>query len=161
MRLSRWPGVPSNHSRILTRAEENPDSNKLLTTRLINDMKPLRFQVHYATFQAQSIAAKLSRQEYTESDNDLDTYNKMYARIQQALKALEETDREEANRRGDMATQVMRHGVPMEFPVKAVVGLWIMSNICFHVSMTYAILRKEGVPIGKRDWSRTFASEYI
>jgi hypothetical protein len=36
-----------------------------------------------------------------------------------------------------------------------------MPNIYFHVSMAYAIIRKAGVPLGKRDWSRAFVSDYI
>jgi len=148
-------------SQILTHAEKHPESTSLLTARLIDDMKPLKFQVHYATFQAQYLAAKLSGREYTEPDDDLDMYEKMQARIQQALEALKETDRETANGRADAMTQCARSDHMMEVPVKGVVTLVNMPNIYFHVSMAYAILRKEGVPLGKRDWSRGFVGEYI
>ena len=154
-------GALKSLSQILSRAEEHPDSIKLLTARLTDDMKPLSFQVHYATFQAQYLAAKLSGQEYAEPQDDLDTYEKMQARIQQALEVLKEVDRETANGRAEAITQFARHEHMMEVPVKAVVGVLNMPNIYFHVSMAYAILRKEGVPLGKRDWSRDFVSEYI
>lgn len=85
----------------------------------------------------------------------------MEARIQQALEVLKEIDRETANGRADMTTQFARTGYMMEAPVKGVVGLVNMPNIYFHVSMAYAILRKEGVPLGKRDWSRGFVGDYI
>jgi len=148
-------------SQILTRAEEHPDSTSLLTARLIDDMKPLSFQVHYATFQAQYLAAKLSEKEYAEPEDDLDTYDKMQARIQQALEALKAVGRETANGNADTITQFARSDHVMEVPVKGVVSLVNMPNIYFHVSMAYAILRKEGVPLGKRDWSRGFVSDYI
>lgn len=138
-------------SQILTRAEEHPDHTSLLTARLIDDMKPLRFQVHYATFQAQYLAAKLSGREYTEPEDDLDTYEKMQVRIKQALEALKETDRETANGHADAITKFARSDHMMEVPVKGVVALVNMPNIYFHVSIAYAILRKEGVPLGKRD----------
>lgn len=154
-------GALKSLSQILARAEEHPNSIELITTRLTDDMKPLSFQVHYATFQARSLAAKLSREEYAEPEEDLDTYEKMHARIQQALKALDETDKETANSRGETITQFARRDHMMEVPVKGVVGLWNMPNIYFHVSMAYAILRKEGVPLGKQDWSRGFVSDYI
>lgn len=154
-------GALKSLSQILNRAEEHPDSFELLTARLTDDMKPLSFQVHYATFQAQFLAAKLSGQEYAEPEEDLDTFEKMHARIQQALKALEETDRETVNSCGETTTQFARRDHTMEVPVKGVVGLVNMPNIYFHVSMAYAILRKEGVLLGKRDWSRGFVSEYI
>lgn len=154
-------GALKSLSQILTRAEEHPDCTRLLTARLIDDMKPLRFQVHYATFQAQYLAAKLSGRECTEPEDDLNTYEKMQARIQQALEALKEIDRETANGRADATTQFARSDHMMEVPVKGVVTLVNMPNIYFHVSMAYAILRKEGVPLGKRDWSRGFVGDYI
>jgi hypothetical protein len=154
-------GALKSLSQILTHAEEHPNSVDLLGARLIDDMKPLHWQVHYATFQAQYIAAKLSGHEYAEPADDLDTYEKMHFRIQQALQALEELDKETVNGRGEMITQFARRDHVMEVPVKGVVGLWSMPNIYFHVSMVYAILRKEGVPLGKRDWSRGFVREYM
>jgi hypothetical protein len=160
--VSMASGALKSLSHILDRAEEHPDSIKLLTARLTDDMKPLSFQVHYAAFQAQYLAAKLSgRPDYTEPEEDLDTYEKMHARIQEALNALEETNRETVNESGEEMTQFARRDQMMNVPVKAVVGLWNMPNIYFHVSMAYAILRKEGVPLGKRDWSRAFVSDYM
>lgn len=154
-------GALKSLTQILTRAEEHPDSAQLLTARLTDDMKPLGFQVHYATFQAQYLAAKLSEREYSEPEDNLDTYEKMQARIQQALEALKETDREAADGFAETTTQLARTGYVMEVPVKNVVTLVTMPNIYFHVSMAYAILRKEGVPLGKRDWSRGFIRNYI
>lgn len=158
--VSMAKGALKSLSQILTQAEKHPNSDNLVTARLTDDMKPLGFQVHYATFQAQSLAARLSGQEYIEPEEDLDTYGKMHARIQQALRALENIDKEAVNGRGEMVTQITRREQTMEVPVKAVVGLMNMPNVYFHVSMAYAILRKEGVPLGKRDWSRGFLGDY-
>lgn len=155
-------GALKSLSHILTRAQEHPNSTSLLIARLTDDMKSLSFQVHYATFQGQYVAAKLSGRDYTEPEEDLDTYEKMQARIQQALEVLKEVDRETTDSHGEKITQLARSThVVMEVPVKSVVALVNMSNIYFHVSMAYAILRKEGVPLGKRDWSRGFISDYI
>jgi hypothetical protein len=154
-------GALKSLSHILTRAEEHPNSIDLLTAQLTDDMKPLSFQVHYATFQGQYVAAELSGREYTEPEEDLDTYEKMQARIHQALEVLKDVDRESADGHAETSTQLARSTHVMEVPVKAVVTLVNMPNIYFHVSMAYAILRKEGVPLGKRDWSRGFISDYI
>lgn len=147
--------------RILSEAEKHPNSATFLTARLIEDMNPLTFQIHYATFQAQALAAKLSGQEYAEPEDNLDSYEKMHARIQQAINALNTTDKDTVNRLGETTTSFVRREEPIEVPVKALVGLLNMPNVYFHVSMAYAILRKEGVPLGKRDWSRGFVSDYI
>ncbi|KJZ77505.1 hypothetical protein HIM_03229 [Hirsutella minnesotensis 3608] len=147
--------------RILSEAEKHPGSSALLTARLVDDMKPLTFQVHYATFQAQAMAAKLCGREHAEPAEDVDTYAKMHARIKEAIDMLDEADRETVNEVGETTTSVARHEDSITVPVKALVGSLNMPNIYFHVSMAYAILRKEGVPLGKRDWSRAFVSEYI
>ncbi|KAH7113936.1 hypothetical protein B0J13DRAFT_573961 [Dactylonectria estremocensis] len=159
--VSMAKGALLSLDRMLTEAEKHPSSTTFFTARLIEDMKPLTFQVHYAAFQAQALAAKLSGQEHAEPQEDLDTYEKMRARIQQALDALDETDKDTVNKLGEATTAFTRHEDAMEVPVKALVGLLNMPNIYFHVSMAYAILRKEGVPLGKRDWSRGFVRDYI
>lgn len=154
-------GALKSLSSIITQAERHPESSTFLTAQLIDDMKPLPFQVHYATFQAQLIVEILSGREYTEPEEDLITYEKMHARIEKALEALAMADRETAGRQGEIMTVVPRRDGPIEVPMKAVIGLVNMPNIYFHVSMAYAILRKEGVPLGKRDWSRGFVNDYI
>lgn len=151
-------------STILTKAEEHPDSSALLAARLIEDMKPLRFQIHYATFQSLSLAATLSGQNDPLAEPDeveLDSFAAMQARIRQALDALGELKREAVNSRGEGVTLFTRREKTEKAEVKAVVGLVNLPNIFFHVSMAYAILRKEGVPVGKRDWSRGFVGGYV
>lgn len=85
----------------------------------------------------------------------------MHARIDLALKHLDETNRDTVNRLGGTSTSFTVRNEAIEVPVNAVVGSWNMPNVYFHVSMAYAILRKEGVPLGKRDWSRGFVSDYV
>lgn len=154
-------GALTSLSSMLIEAEKHPDSANFFTSRLIDDMKPLTFQVHYATFQAQTIAATLSGRQYDEPEKDLDTYEKMHSCIDEALKALSEVDKDASNRLGETMTTFTRRDEPMELPVKSLVGVLNMPNIYFHVSMAYAILRKEGVPLGKRDWSRGFIKDYV
>lgn len=148
-------------SKILAKAEAETDSAALLHARLVEDMKPLTFQVHYATFQAESLAAKVSGRDYTEPEEDLDSYAKIHARIRQALDSLDQTDKDMVNRLGEEMTIYNRGAEPIEAPIKAVTGLVNMPNIYFHVSMAYAILKKEGVSLEKRDWSRGFVRDYI
>jgi|SRR5688572_7818883 hypothetical protein len=151
--------------RILQHAEKHADSGKLIAARLIDDMKPLTFQVRYACFSAQSMAIELQGAEagaFDETEDDeLYSFEKLHACIDQAVAALEGLDPEAVNRAGDTMTTFARRGSSFEVPVRAVVGLMRMPNVYFHVSMAYAILRKEGVPVGKRDWSRPFLRDYL
>lgn len=154
-------GALKSLNRILSEAERQHNSAAFFTARLVEDMKPLTFQVHYAIFQAEALAARLLGREYTEPEDALDTYDKMHARINEALQMLEETSKDTVNRRGETSTSFIRRNEVIQVPVKAVVGLHNMPNIYFHVAMAYAILRKEGLPLEKRDWSRPFIEEYL
>jgi hypothetical protein len=49
----------------------------------------------------------------------------------------------------------------MDLPGKAFAMGAAVPNINFHLSMAYAILRKEGVPLGKKDFIMPFVGEYI
>lgn len=154
-------GSLTSLKQMLVEAEKHTNSDTFFNACLIDDMKPLTFQVHYAAFSAQALAAKLSHQDYDEPSEQLDTYEKMHARVDQALTTLAEADKNTVNQVCEEITSFRRRDETLEVPVKGVVGLVHMPNIYFHVSMAYAILRKEGVPLGKRHWSRGFVGDYV
>ncbi|KAJ6442129.1 hypothetical protein O9K51_05682 [Purpureocillium lavendulum] len=178
--------------------ENQPWVSMLFAARLVADMKPLTFQVHYATAQVEAMAARLLRldaapedggpkakedrddhvpgeegkedekkaREDDDDDNDegadLDTWEKMRARIGRAVAALDKCDRATVDRLGETSAPYERRGGDaIDVPVKAVVASLNMPNVYFHVAMAYAILRKEGVSLAKRDWSRGFVQDYI
>jgi len=145
---------------IVTLAEKQPNSAALLTARLIEDMNPFSFQVYYAALSAEAVAAQLSSEEFKAPEEDLDSYAKMHRRIDQALERLDKPDRETVNKTGEAATFATTHEGRVETFVKSVVCKKHMPNIYFYVAMAYAILRKEGVPVGKRDWQRPFIADY-
>ena len=142
-------------------AAEAHGAETVLQARLVEDMRPLAFQVHYAAFEAQNVAAKLSRREYTESSEWPASYDEMHAVIREARTALEQVDKDAANEIGETKTPFTVRDETKELPVKAVVAQKCMPNVYFHVAMSYAILRKDGVPLQKRDWSRPFVAEYV
>jgi uncharacterized protein len=154
-------GAIKSLQRIIAEAEKHPDSSQLIEARLIEDMKPLSFQVHYATFQAQALAARLSGQTFDEPERKLDSYAKLRESIEEALRALDAAEKDTVNELGEAMTTYPVRDTTIEVPVKGIVGNLNMPNIYFHVAMTYAILRKEGVPVGKRDWTRPFLGDYI
>jgi hypothetical protein len=154
-------GALKSLQRIITEAEKHSDSSQLIEARLIEDMKPLSFQVHYATFQAQALAARLSGETFDEPDRKLDSFAKLQESIEQALRALDAADKDTVNKLGEEMTTYPVRDKTIEVPVKAIASNLNMPNIYFHVAMTYAILRKEGVPVGKRDWTRPFLGDHI
>lgn len=147
---------------ILTEAEKHPNSSTLPQARLYADMNPLTFQIHAATRFTEKLLARLTGRDAKEFTNDLVTFADMHARIADAIAALETADKEVVNRIGEeVAPTDLPSAGTMDLTGKAFAMGAAVPNMNFHVSMAYAILRMEGVPLGKRDYIMGFVNEHI
>ncbi|KAH6880383.1 hypothetical protein B0T10DRAFT_495332 [Thelonectria olida] len=147
---------------ILTEAEKHPNSDSFLQARLYEDMKPLAFQVYAATRFSEKVLARLSGRASVEFEDDLVSYADMHARIAKVQEALGQADKDTVNRFGEeVAPTDLPSAGTMNITGKAFAMGAAIPNVNFHVSMAYAILRKEGVPLGKRDYAMPFATEHI
>lgn len=142
------------------------DEKSLMQARLIEDMKPLSYQVHQATRIAARLAAVMlgkSIEELPTYSDDLTTLAVGEARIDEVLAGLATVDPAELNARGEGVSAVV-----MVAPTEGKTELTgaanafgaAMPNINFHAVMAYAILRKEGIPLGKKDYLQKFTEEY-
>lgn len=147
---------------LLDEAEKQPNADALLQARLYEDMKPLTFQVHSVTKYTYKLLARLTGREAVEFEDNLASYAEMHKRIADALEALGEADKETVNLTGEEVapTDLPSFGV-MDITGKAFAVGAVVPNIHFHLNMTYAIFRKEGVPLGKRDYIMEFVKEHI
>ena len=126
----------------------------LFGQRLSPDMLPLSFQVQNATDHAKGAAARLSGREVPSWPDDEKTFEDLKARVKKAIDYLatfkpEDIDGSEDKRivlkRGDQETVMTGE--------EYLLGRAQM-NVWFHITTTYAILRHNGVPLGKGDFSR-------
>ncbi|KAF5676946.1 hypothetical protein FHETE_1953 [Fusarium heterosporum] len=147
---------------ILTIAEKHENAAKFPEARLYEDMKPLTFQVHAATRFAEKIVARLSGRESVEFEDEIVTFDDMHSRIAKAQELLEKADKDVVNKQGEEVkdTELPSAG-RMELSGKAFAMGAAIPNLNFHLSMAYAVLRKEGVPLGKKDYITPFVGEYI
>lgn len=147
---------------LLNEAEKQPNAEALLQARLYEDMKPLTFQVHAATRFSEKLLARLSGREAVEFEDNLTSYAEMRERIDNALADLAKADKDTVNKHGEEVapTDLPSFG-KMDLSGKAFAMGAVVPNIMFHLNMTYAIFRKEGVPLGKKDYSMEFAKEHI
>jgi hypothetical protein len=140
-------------SHILHQAEQHPDASTLLEARLHENMYPLPDQVRLATQFSENLAARLTGREPVTFEGNLTTFAKCYERIETVLKVLNEADKNVVNQHGDII------GITKMGPEKTVemsgatyAHSIALPNIYFHLATAYGILRKEGVPLGKRDY---------
>jgi hypothetical protein len=140
-------------SHILHQAEQRPDAGTLLEARLYEDMYPLTDQVRLSTQYSENLVARLTGREPVTFEGKPTTFAKCFERIETVLKVLNEADKNVVNQHGDIVgTTKMGPEKTVEMSGAAYAHSVALPNIFFHVTTAYGILRKEGVPLGKRDY---------
>ncbi|KAI9926599.1 hypothetical protein ASPWEDRAFT_45294 [Aspergillus wentii DTO 134E9] len=147
-------GILGSLSHILHLAEQqHPAASSLLEARLHADMYPLPDQIRLATQFSENLVARLTGREPVTFDGNPTSFAQFYERIDTVLKSLNEADKDVVNQRGDVV-EVTKMGPGMEAPISgaAYAHTIVLPNVYFHLTTAYGILRKEGVPLGKRDY---------
>ncbi|RFC34521.1 MAG: hypothetical protein DID91_2727702657 [Candidatus Nitrotoga sp. MKT] len=143
---------------ILTKAEAYATEKKinpavLLEGRLYPNMFPLSRQVQIATDFARSVPARLAGVEVPAYDDNEQTFAELQARIGKTLSFIESLTPSQFEG-SETREIVLRPGTPKE---KKLVGHTYLSNyglpqFLFHVTTAYAILRHNGLEVGKGDF---------
>lgn len=148
-------------TRILKKAEERPNAADLPKARLYADMHPLTFQVQMCGQISVRLVARLSGTQVVDFEGELVTFADMFDRIDKAQEHLAKVDRDFINSRADEKIMVgIVEGRRAPVVGNAVIFGYILPTIFFHLTTAYAILRKEGVPLGKSDYIDGFGDRY-
>jgi hypothetical protein len=140
----------------LHKAEEHASTRKcnvnvLMTSRLAPDMKNFIYQVQSACDYVKGAAAWLSGQMSPKHEDSEQTIDEVRARIRTTVAFVESV--EEARYAG-----ASKQNVSLSWMPGKVIGgedyliQITIPNLFFHLSMAYAILRHNGVKIGKMDF---------
>lgn len=155
--VPRFVTILGNLMNILDKAQAHVEAKKLdpetLTRdRLYPDMLPMAMQVHIACDAAKGVVARLAGMEMPAFDGSDKTLADLKTRVADAVAFLRTVtpaqidgteDKQIVTKRGDKETYykgmqyLLAHAVP---------------NFYFHVTTAYAILRHNGIEIGKRDF---------
>ena len=128
-----------------------PDA--LLQARLFPDMFPLVKQVQIAADFARGIAARLGGIDVPAFDGNEASFADLDALLARTLAFLDGVDA--ARFEGSEGKEiVLRPGTPKERKLggQAYLSTYGLPQFFFHVTTTYAILRHNGLAIGKRDY---------
>jgi uncharacterized protein len=157
----------TNVSAMLDKAEayaaaKKFDSVVLAQARLFPDMHPLARQVQIACNTAKGAAARLAGIEVPKHEDNEMTFGELKARIAKTLDVLKSVTTAQMK---DAENRVIEMKIPSGsvMAIKYPSGAWeftgityltdfLLPNFFFHVSMIYALLRKNGVEIGKSDF---------
>ncbi len=143
---------------VLAQSQEHASSKSiepdaLLQARLFPDMFPLVKQVQIAADFSRGITARLAGVDAPTLDGNQTSFADLDALLTQTLAFLGSVNASQFQAKEGIDI-VLRPGTPKE---KKLTGQSYLANyglpqFFFHVSTAYAILRHNGVPIGKRDY---------
>jgi uncharacterized protein len=168
MSLSMYTASVPVFSRILTNietflgkaatwAEERKiDPNALLLARLAPDMYTFTRQVQIASDVAKGTCARLAGVEPPKFEDNETTFAQLIARVAKTREFLATLTA--AQFEGAAARQIsFKVGPPtnqreLQFVGSAYLMDWGLPNVYFHYSMAYALLRHNGLAIGKMDY---------
>jgi hypothetical protein len=128
------------------------DPNALLQARLYPDMLPLLRQVQIATDLAKGGAGRLAGAELPVFEDVETSFPELQARLDRAIAFI--AGLEPAAFEGSEAREVSlkRRGETVTFPGKDYLLHQALPNFWFHVTTAYAILRHNGLEVGKSDF---------
>lgn len=144
-------------SQILAKAAAHADEHKLdpaqyTTARLAADMLPLTSQIFIATDMAKGCAARLAGVEVPTYEDTESTLGELQARIEKTLAFLQSFQASQIDgAEGRSITLKLRTG-ERQFDGITYLLAFVLPNFFFHVTTAYALLRHQGVPLGKLDF---------
>jgi len=128
------------------------DPNALLQARLYPDMLPFNRQIHLCTDFAKGPVARLAGQEPTSFADVEASFPDLIARVANTLAIVEGFSADQIDGSEDKDITLIRRGESTVVKGRAYLLEQAMPNFYFHLTTAFAILRHNGVEIGKKDF---------
>ena len=155
---------------ILSVAKEHASSpdvaNSYPALKLAEDMLPLSFQVGIFSNTCKRSIERLAPSKTASLPNwdaeELKTLDDLIARVDAVKKMLETVQAEDV---AGVDEKIVECGLgkteTAKLEAKGYLLGYALPNVFFHLSIAYAILRKEGVPLGKRSYLNSFMEPVV
>ncbi|HEY2275817.1 MAG TPA: DUF1993 domain-containing protein [Steroidobacteraceae bacterium] len=124
----------------------------LLASRLAPDMLPLTRQVQLAGDISKNSVARLAAQEPPRFPDTETSFEELHARIARTLDYLKSVPASALEGAETRDIKLPSGDRTLEFKGLDYLQHWAIPNVFFHVTTAYAILRHNGVELGKRDF---------
>jgi uncharacterized protein len=144
--------------RILQKAEAHClarkiDASALLTARLYPDMLAFTRQIQIASDAAKGALARLSESEAPKWEDHEQSFADLKARVENTLNYVRSFNPSQIDGSEDRQISLkLPNGEHINFKGDAFLTRWALPNFFFHATTAYAILRHNGVELGKRDF---------
>ena len=146
-----------NLSNFLDKAEafaaaKKIDATVLLNSRLAPDMFPLTRQIQIAADMTKGAAARLSGTELPKYEDNETTISELKGRIAKTLAFVNGIDAAKYTGSEDRDVTLQMRTGERRFKGLDYLRDYVLPNVYFHVTTAYAILRHNGVELGKNDF---------
>ena len=142
---------------LLTKAQAHADAHgidhlALLHARLYPDMLPFNRQIHLCTDFAKGPVARLAGQEPTSFADVETSFADLIARVANTLAIVEGFSADQIDGSEEKDITLIRRGEATVVKGRAYLLEQAIPNFYFHLTTAFAILRHNGVEIGKKDF---------
>ena len=143
--------------KVLSKAEADAAARKIdpqvfVNGRLAPDMLPLTRQVQIMTDQAKGGASRLAGLESPKWPDEEKDFADLHARVAKTIAHLKSFRPEQFEGAETRAIELKFPNATLNFTGKEYFLNFVVPNFYFHYTTAYAILRHNGVPIGKQDF---------
>ncbi len=147
----------NNLSAILKKGEAFAEAKKidgsvLINSRLAPDMLPLVRQIQITSDTVKAGAARLAGIEVPSFKDNETTFAQLQERIAKTIKFLQSIKAEQIDGSEKKKISYVQRGKENNFIGQPYLLNYTLPNLYFHISIAYAILRHNGVDIGKKDY---------
>jgi hypothetical protein len=146
-----------NLSRIIDKAvaqanSEGKSLNTLLEARLAPDMHPFTRQIQIASDSAKGCAARLAGTEPPSFPDEEKTFPELQARIAKTVEYLKSFTPEQFEGADARTVTLKIPNGELRFSGRDFLTGFALPNFFFHITTAYALLRHNGIAIGKMDF---------
>ncbi|CZT13493.1 hypothetical protein WAI453_012448 [Rhynchosporium graminicola] len=125
---------------------------KLVGAKLIEDMGDLVYQVQRVSDTAKGFAVRVAKIEAVALADDEKTLEDLQKRIAKTIEILERVKEEDVDDKEDAEVVFQTRQGDLKFTGQSYTTTFALPNFYFHFVTAYALLRKEGVDVGKNDY---------
>jgi len=133
------------------------DPNVLMGVRLAPDMLPLSKQIQIASDTAKFAVARLTGTDAPKFEDNETTMEQLIARIDKTITYLRGVDAKQFEGAETRTVTITTPSRSLSYPGLTYLRHWVLPNFFFHATTTYALLRHNGVDIGKMDFLGNFS----
>lgn len=150
-----------NLAHILKKGQEHAlnkkiDESVFINARLAPDMFPLARQVQIACDTAKIGSARLAGIEFPAYEDNEKTFDELQIRIKKTIDFLKTISAEKINDAAEKKISYHQRNKDYNFIGLSYLVNHVTPNLYFHITAAYAILRHNGVDVGKKDYLGSF-----